>query len=308
MNSAASSQARLERALLSLDGLSVGDAFGQMLSTCSRSARSVVDRRGLPSGPWWHTDDTQMALAIVEELNAHGQIACDSLAPRFVKRYQADPGRGYGKGARMQIEQIATGESWRATSASAFGGRGSKGNGSAMRSAPLGAWFADDPAMIAPQSTLSSVVTHSHAEGIAGSVAVSLAAAAAWNSRTSELKTAREQVWSAVLSQTPAGETLEGIRKARLVPLEMSPENAARILGSGFLVTAPDTVPFALWCAIRHLDDYQEAMFATLEGDGDCDTNCAIVGGIVALRTGRGGIPDEWLTSREPLNLRLATH
>ena len=48
-------------------------------------------------------------------------------------------------------------------------------------------------------------------------------------------------------------------------------------------------------------------MFAALEGDGDCDTNCAIVGGIVALRIGREGIPPEWLTSREPLNLQL-TH
>lgn len=306
MSSMSIHQTRLERALLSLDGLSIGDAFGQMLSACSRSARIVVERRGLPSGPWWHTDDTQMALAIVEELNAHGQIACDSLAMRFVERYQADPGRGYGKGARMQLEQIANGESWRATSAAAFSGRGSKGNGSAMRSAPLGAWFADEPSQLVQQSTLSSVVTHSHAEGIAGSVAVSLAAAAAWNSRNIELETAREQVWRTILSQTPAGETLEGIRKARLVPLEMSPENAARILGSGFLVTAPDTVPFAVWCAIRHLDDYSEALLATLEGDGDCDTNCAIVGGIVALRVGHDGIPAEWLESREPLNLKLS--
>lgn len=299
---------RLERALLSLDGLSVGDAFGQMLSTCARSARNVLEGRGLPSGPWWHTDDTQMALAIVEELNAYGEIACDSLAMRFVEHYQADPGRGYGKGARMQLEQIATGVSWRTTSAAAFSGRGSKGNGSAMRSAPLGAWFADVPSQIAPQSTLSSVVTHSHAEGIAGSVAVSLAAAASWNTRTLELELAREQVWNAVLNQTPSGETHEGIRKARLVPPEMSAENAARILGSGFLVTAPDTVPFAIWCAIRHLSDYREALLATLEGDGDCDTNCAIVGGIVAMRVRRVGIPAERLASREPLNIRLPTH
>lgn len=303
MTSSSSPQARFERALLSLDGLSVGDAFGQLLTTCARSARSVLERRGLPSGPWWHTDDTQMALAIVEELSAHGQIACDSLAMRFVERYQADPGRGYGKGARMQLEQIATGESWRTTSSAAFSGRGSKGNGSAMRSAPLGAWFADEPSQIVPQSTLSSVVTHSHAEGIAGSVAVSLAAAASWNTRTLDLEVAREHVWNAVLKQTPAGETLEGIRKARLVPMEMSPENSARILGSGFLVTAPDTVPFAVWCAIRHLSDYREALLATLEGDGDCDTNCAIVGGIVAMRVGREGIPAQWLASREPLNV-----
>ncbi|HCN76929.1 MAG TPA: crystallin J1 [Verrucomicrobiales bacterium] len=299
---------RLERTRLSLDGLSVGDAFGQMLSSCARSARNVVEPGGLPSGPWWHTDDTQMAMAIVEELVAHGQIATDSLARRFAERYQADPGRGYGKGARMQLEEIAAGESWRTTAAAAFNGRGSKGNGSAMRVAPLGAWFADDPAQIVSQSTLSSVVTHSHPEGVAGSIAVSLAAAGAWASRILPLEKAREWIWDAVLGQTPAGETLEGIRKARLVPLEMSAENAARILGSGFLVTAPDTVPFAIWCAIRHLDCYSEALLATLEGDGDCDANCAIVGGIVSLRVGRDGITADWLASREPLDLRLRTH
>ena len=302
-NPANSHEDRLARALLSLDGLSVGDAFGQMLSTCARSARSVVDRAGLPAGPWWHTDDTQMAMSIVEELAAHGQIATDSLAQRFVKRFQADPGRGYGKGARLQLEEIARGSGWRETSAAAFSGRGSTGNGSAMRSAPVGAWFADDLEKVIAESTQSSIVTHSHPEGIAGSVAVSLAAAAAWSSRELRLEEARKAAWDAVLTKTPAGETFSGLQKARLVPMDMSGENAARILGSGFLVTAPDTVPFAIWCAVRHLDDFREALLTTLEGDGDCDTNCAIVGGIVAMRAGREGIPADWLASREPLDL-----
>lgn len=300
-----SSSERLERTLLSLDGLSVGDAFGQMLSTCARSARSVVERGGLPSGPWWHTDDTQMAMAIVEEMTEHGEISEDSLAQRFASRFQADPGRGYGKGVRMQMEEITWGAHWRQTSAAAFSGRGSKGNGSAMRSAPLGAWFVDDTAKLVLESTKSSIVTHMHPEGIAGSVAISLAAAEAWRTRLLPLEQARQAVWETVLLNTLAGETLEGLRKAHLVPQTMSPENAARLLGSGYLVTAPDTVPFAIWCAVRHLDDYREALLSTLEGDGDCDTNCAIVGGIVALRVGRAGIPREWLQSREALNLTL---
>ena len=297
---------RLDRALLALDGLSVGDAFGQMLSTCARSARNVVERDGLAPGPWWHTDDTQMAMAIVEELDAHGQIATDSLAQKFVKRFQSDPGRGYGRGARMQLEEISRGAGWRQTAAAAFSGRGSKGNGSAMRSAPLGAWFADDKPKVVSESTQSSIVTHSHPEGIAGSVAVSVATAAVWRSRELPLEEARKIVWDAVLADTPRGETFDGLQKAQMVPLEMSAENAARILGSGFLVTAPDTVPFAVWCAIRHLDSYPEALLSTLEGDGDCDTNCAIVGGIISLRVGREGIPAEWLQSREPLNLEFA--
>lgn len=299
------SQEALQRTLLSLDGLSVGDAFGQMLSTRARSVRRILEQEGLPDGYWWHTDDTQMAMAIVEELAEHGCIGGDSLAFRFLERYRADPGRGYGKGVRIQMEQLAAGASWQVAASEAFGGSGSKGNGSAMRSGPLGAWFADRMEQVAEESRLSSVVTHSHREGIAGSVAVSLAAAAAWNGRNLPLAEARELFWQTVIQGTPEGETLDGIHKAARVPAGMEPEFAARLLGSGFLVTAPDTVPFALWCAARHLDDYQEALISTLEGDGDCDTNCAIVGGIVVLRTGRAGIPAPWLKAREPLDLSL---
>lgn len=296
---------RLKRALLSLDGLSVGDALGQLLSTASRSARRVIEQGGLPGPHWWHTDDTQMAMAIVEELAEARKIVPGSLARRFADRYLADPGRGYGKGARLQLERISQGEPWMQTSAAAFSGRGSKGNGSAMRVAPLGAYFADDLARLLEASRLSSLVTHAHPEGIAGSIAVALAAACVWQSRNHPVTEARDQFWPWVLQHTPEGETRDGLVTASAIPISMEPSYAARLLGSGFLVTAPDTVPFALWCAWRHLDDYQEAMIATLEGDGDCDTNCAIVGGIVSLFTGAPGIRAEWLNAREPLDLDI---
>ena len=38
-------------------------------------------------------------------------------------------------------------------------------------------------------------------------------------------------------------------------------------------------------------------------GRGDCDTNAAIVGGIVALSVGREGIPPDWLLAREPIQV-----
>ena len=72
-------------------------------------------------------------------------------------------------------------------------------------------------------------------------------------------------------------------------------------VGNGSKVSAQDTVPFALWCAARHLDDYAGAMWSTLSVGGDIDTNCAIVGGIVSLAVGREGIPSDWLWFREAL-------
>lgn len=72
-------------------------------------------------------------------------------------------------------------------------------------------------------------------------------------------------------------------------------------LGNGSLVTAPDTVPLCLWVAARHLDDFKKALSQTISAGGDCDTNAAIVGGIVALSAGREGIPTEWLNAREQI-------
>jgi ADP-ribosylglycohydrolase len=76
---------------------------------------------------------------------------------------------------------------------------------------------------------------------------------------------------------------------------------AAVTLGNGSQVISSDTVPFTLWCAARHLKDYQEALWTTVAGYGDRDTTCAIVGGIVALSSGPGSIPEEWRQAREHL-------
>jgi ADP-ribosylglycohydrolase len=79
------------------------------------------------------------------------------------------------------------------------------------------------------------------------------------------------------------------------------PADAAQLLGSGQEVLAKDTVPFALWAADAHLDSYTDAIWATVEGRGDLDTTCAIVGGIVAVSVGFEGLPTTWLARREPL-------
>ena len=58
-----------------------------------------------------------------------------------------------------------------------FEGQGSFGNGAAMRVAPVGAYFAGDIGAVVEQAARSSVITHTHDEAIAGSIAVAVAAA-----------------------------------------------------------------------------------------------------------------------------------
>lgn len=290
---------RMQRARLSLDGLSVGDAFGQHFFV--PNVEFLIGQRTIPFPRWQYTDDTEMALAIVDVLEAHGHIHQDELSRAFVQRYQRNPLRGYGATARQILEAVANGGPWRAASASAFGGEGSMGNGAAMRVAPLGAYFADDLDRAVKEAIASAEVTHGHPEGQAGAVAVASAAAFASRISAGLEKTKPGCLIELAIEHLEAGDTRNRLIQALALPLAESPVAAARLLGSGQRVTAPDTVPFTLWCASRHFDNYEEVLWNTVAGLGDRDTTCAIVGGIVALSAGRASIPEEWLRAREPL-------
>jgi ADP-ribosylglycohydrolase len=290
---------RLERARLSLEGLAIGDALGEMLGYGHERARERVEL-GLMAGPWFHTDDTEMALSIFETLQKFGRIDPGDLAIRFAERFRRDPDRGYGKMARSILRSITAGESWQTASAAAFSGLGSMGNGGAMRVAPLGAYFAEElDTTLRGEAILSAGVTHAHPEGKAGAVAVAVAAAMAWKLRGQPKERAALEIVQAACDRTPEGETKRGLKRALTLPFDTLPQVAARILGNGSAVTAPDTVPFAVWSAARYLDDFKEALIGTVIAGGDCDTNCAIVGGIVALYVGLDAIPLEWRSARE---------
>jgi ADP-ribosylglycohydrolase len=292
---------RLERALLSLDGLSVGDAFGERFFE-PPVRLGLIDRRE-PPPPWPWTDDSEMAQAIVEVLQRRGAIDRDDLAATFARRYRSNPWRGYGGTAHGILRDIGAGRPWREAASEAFGGTGSMGNGGAMRSGPLGAWFADDLDALVENARASAEVTHAHPEGQAGAIAVALAAAWAWNHRDDSSRRG-EDLLAFVLERTPDGPTREGIARAlSSFPLDFDPRTVAATLGNGSNVIAPDTVPFALWSAASCLDDYAEAIWRTIPALGDIDTNCAIVGGIVALSAGRESIPERWLALREKLAL-----
>ncbi|MBA4149602.1 MAG: ADP-ribosylglycohydrolase family protein [Verrucomicrobia bacterium] len=297
---AADHQARARRALLSLEGLAIADAVGEMLSYRYAAAPRII-REGLVGGPWFRTDDSEMAISIVEILKLYGHIHQDALARRFAWRFERDQDRGYGKMTRMQLREIIAGAAWRPTAAAAFGGQGSMGNGGAMRVAPVGAYFADDLEKVAAEAELSALVTHTHPEGVAGTIAVAIAAATAWNVSTAPTDERARSFFETVLRFTPESQVRRGLVLASGTPTTVPVEAVAKALGNGFLITAPDTVPFALWCAAHNLDNYVEAISTTISGGGDCDTNAAIVGGIVALSAGPDSIPDDWRKSRERL-------
>ncbi|MGV9242794.1 ADP-ribosylglycohydrolase family protein [Streptomyces sp. NPDC003710] len=286
----------------SLAGLALGDAFGERWFPLFRGpaqALAEIRARRTPEEPEWHwTDDTAMALAVLRVLDEYGEIRQEALAHAFALGHDADPARGYGRGMHELLPRLLEGpERWRELSRELFGGEGSLGNGAAMRVAPLGAWFHDSLPRVVRQATLSAEVTHAHPEGVAGAVAVAVAAALSACGRLSI---------DAVASLTPPSAVRRGLVRAAALPFGTEPWKASDILGSGQRIRADDTVPFAVWCAARHPDDLTAALWTTAEGFGDVDTTCAITGGIVAAATGLDGVPGEWLRRREPLPGQVA--
>jgi ADP-ribosylglycohydrolase len=131
----------IRQAAQSLQGLSCGDAFGERFFVPDALARSLIWQRAVPAPPWFFTDDTVMALSIVETLAEHRHVHQDALAKSFAARY--DPGRGYGPAMHKLLATFRRNhQAWRTEPFALFDGQGSYGNGSAMRVAPLGAYFA----------------------------------------------------------------------------------------------------------------------------------------------------------------------
>jgi ADP-ribosylglycohydrolase len=296
-----------EAARLSLVGLAVGDAFGAMLDR--NGTRRARMRLISPQRPWPWTDDTAMAISIVELLEVAGTIDPDRLAVAFAERFARQPDRGYGAGAAGLLARVAAGAAWQAEAASLFDGKGSYGNGAAMRAAPVGAFFAPDLERARDEALRSARPTHAHPDGAAGAVAVAIAAAIAC-----EGSTRANDFIAAVASWTPASRVRDRLLRARELGVAFDVVFAGEELGTGANVSAHDTVPFAVWAAARHLDSYEEALWTALAHPGldvgdnaigvcaiDRDTIGAIVGGIVACAIGIDGIPVLWRAATEPL-------
>lgn len=260
-------------ALDALNGLSVGDAYGAQLFVPAAAAAHFAARTD-PPGPWPWTDDTEMACSVYAAHTERGTIDTFDLTHAFARRHDFD--RGYGPAANRMLRLVREGGDAKALAAELFDGQGSYGNGAAMRVAPLGAAYAEDPAAAVRPAADTAVITHTHPQAVDGAIAVAVATAYAVRARTEAMTP--ESFLEAVISLTPYGAVRDGLTEAVQLLAEPDPRAAAEILGNGSRTSAVDTVPYALWCAARHLSDYPAAVREAVAAGGDMDTVAAITG------------------------------
>ena len=290
---------KLDLAKTSLLGLSIGDAFGETFFGPIDDISLRVNRRVLLSGTWPFTDDTVMGISVYNILSRFGTIDQDQLVKEFAENYMADNNRGYGATAGRILRRIAEGSYWMDESSGVFEGMGSAGNGAAMRSGPIGAYFHENTTEVIEQAKLAAKVTHWNDEGMAGAIAVALAACICTRYGLNGQPLSADTFYDFIIDNMPGSKVKALIQKAKKLPADYDIRTIVSVLGNGTKLCAEDTVPFALWVAANQTDSYSEAIWTGLRALGDRDTIAAIIGSIVVLSASPDSIPTHWIKQAE---------
>lgn len=265
-------------------GLAVGDALGGPLEfQPARSPGNYVTNmigggwQQLAPGEW--TDDTQLALCIVDSLLAKSVFDPDDIAKRFVAWMDSGP-KDIGLHTARVLAAIQAGTPWDVAAVEAQEADVNNApNGSLMRCAPLAMYFYKHPDYAASLSPVLSRITHAHADCDAACVLVNVAIA----SLLAGIRGA-----DAIEAGYNACETVSDAFRER-VARAMQPVNNTS--PTGWVL---DTLEVALWCFL-HTSSYEMAVVEAVNRGADADTVGAVVGALAGAYYGLSGIPERWL-------------
>lgn len=290
--SAGVSRARFRGALV---GAVVGDCLGAPFEGHPGPvAPAAFADLAASSRPLSYTDDTAMTLAMADSLLACGGLDLDHLAATFAAAFRAAPHHGYGAGTADLLARIAAGADWRPAAAAQFHGRGSFGNGSAMRVAPVALHAGPAPRAAAEAARASAVVTHTHPEAIdaagvqAAAIALALSTDGPNNSR---------QFIALLRPLAATAELAEALRAVEVLPPDSGPEDVVVRTGTG--VRAVESVPAAIAAAALNPTSFPDTIRFAVAMGGDTDTIAAMAGSITGARVGDDAIPPEWVARAE---------
>ena len=280
-----------ETAILgALLGTAVGDALGLPYEGMSRErVRSFGEIRHRFLGQrGMFSDDTEHTLMLAAAMHAHRQDV-RAFQRNFawkLRWWLLGLPAGVGLSTAKAILRL-----WIGFPPSKSGVR-SAGNGAAMRSAIVGALWADDDAKRREFALAACRVTHTDPRAEESAILVAEAAALAANRipTTEALNRLRPFVTSEIMKEQ--FEVLE-----QTLSENNSVSEFATRMGCGYGVSgfAPHTVAVALFAWLRHRDDFETAIRSVIECGGDTDTVAAITGGICGAEVGEKGIPTVWI-------------
>jgi ADP-ribosylglycohydrolase len=174
----------------------------------------------------------------------------------------------------------------------------SAGNGPAMRTAPIGAYFAERADMLDRYVEVSTRLTHSDPKALTGALVV--ARLVAWCIRVAPVERPDPQALLELLGGSgDDGEWLalvDGLAEA--IGADQSVEAFAGSLGLSRGVTGYiyHTIPVVVYSWYRHFGDFERTLTAVMNRGGDTDTTGAIAGALAGAVVGHEGIPCDWVS------------
>ena len=170
----------------------------------------------------------------------------------------------------------------------------SAGGGPAMRSAIIGAVFANDPERRRAFVLASTRLTHRSWQADAAARAVAECAAMAITGRHREVSPVLAVL--AELSPETEWQAILGKLKTSLAAGQSVADFAVGLgLRRGVTGYSLHVVPVAVYAWLRHPDDFRTALTAGLDCGGDTDTVGAVLGALSGAALGQAAIPPEWL-------------
>ena len=171
----------------------------------------------------------------------------------------------------------------------------SAGNGPAMRAAPFGLLFADDPDAMDAFLERATRLTHSDPKALVAARAVARAASCSLTDQRPDIDDLADWLmdagpddaeWASLCDQptTAAQENMAVDAFASQLGLE-----------KGVTGYAYHTVPVVLYAWWRHWGDFEATVTAVLNCGGDSDTTGAIAGALAGATVGDHGIPPDWV-------------
>jgi ADP-ribosylglycohydrolase len=198
--------------------------------------------------------------------------------------------RAPGHTVTEAIRTLEAGVSWKES-----GPAHAKGNGCAVRVAPIGYLYQNDPDRLIKVAQATGVATHAHPTAQAAVCAAAYLIKLALDGLPPQAYVERTLAKIGGLSSE-----FDAILRQVDNVVQWTDEFAAlETLGSGW--NAEEAVAMAIYCAVRYEDDYVGAVRRAVNIPGDSDSVGSLTGGLVAARVGLSAVPQMWIERLEDL-------
>ena len=267
-----------------LAGVAIGDSLGARYEGATSVSSEVADLAPR------YTDDTAMTIGVAESLIEHPEFHYWHMTGLLMKLHEAEPWRRYGNTVTRVFRMMRHGKLGFGMLDRDFFPDGSWGNGAAMRVAPVGLLFHDDPRTLRDTAYHCASITHSNELALEGAILQACAVALAVLADPEDVNPTEYLAALRMITQSPRYQ--EKLKKiVQLLHDGCSRQAVIEHLGNG--PTAIASVPTAIYAFLAHRDFKSAVQYAVGLG-GDADTIGSMTGAIAGACFGIEGIPSQW--------------